>query len=57
MTNEIVGKQTIGCSVTSCRYNHSGANCELNRIEVAPRCGCQDGSAEGESCCGSYDAK
>ena len=51
-----VGEQTIGCEVTSCRYNGSGSCCELHRIEVRP-CYGQDstsGQPEDESCCGSY---
>ena len=57
MTDSKCGKQTIGCEVTSCRYNRQGAECELSRIEVMPCHGCNDGSAENESLCGSYRAK
>ncbi len=50
------GKQTIGCEVTSCRFNSRGCECDLDRIEVKPCCGCHTGK-EDESQCGSYVAK
>ncbi len=56
MDNGKCGKQTIGCEVTSCRYNNSGCECDLNRIEVRPSCHCNSGD-ESESMCGSYCAK
>lgn len=51
------GNQTINCEVTSCRYNDSGSMCDLERISVMPRCGCNNGCAEDESACGSYEQK
>ena len=51
------GSQTIGCRVTSCRYNMRGTDCELSRIEVEPQCGCHTGEPCDESLCGSYKAK
>ncbi len=57
MKDTKIGYQTIGCSVTSCRYNKEGTNCDLNRIEVKPMNN-YDGSHSGdpaeESLCGSY---
>ena len=56
MTGSKCGKQTIGCGVTSCRFNSRGAECELERIEVRPNCDCHTGDCR-ESLCGSYAAK
>ena len=50
------GNQTIGCEVTSCRFNSRGCECDLDRIEEKPCCGCHTGK-EDESQCGSYVAK
>ncbi|MDO4568313.1 MAG: DUF1540 domain-containing protein [Clostridia bacterium] len=51
------GCQTIGCSVTSCRYNDSGCKCKLSSISVEP-CACEHtGDPADESLCGSYKAK
>lgn len=38
MSHGKAGSQTIGCAVTSCRYNDEGSYCMLNRIEVEPCC-------------------
>lgn len=58
MTKNQTGCQTIGCHVTSCRYNDGSSYCELSRIEVEP---CTDrpdsGIPEDESLCGSYSRK
>lgn len=54
--NDNCGKQTIGCEVTSCRFNKRGSECDLERIEVKPRCDCHTGDCD-ESQCGSYSAK
>ncbi|OQB24272.1 MAG: hypothetical protein BWY11_01251 [Firmicutes bacterium ADurb.Bin182] len=54
MTNSKAGNQTIGCSVTSCRYNKDGNMCELNRIEVEPAVDVNTGEPADESLCGSY---
>lgn len=58
MAKEQIGSQTIGCSVTSCRFNNAGSYCELSRIEVEP---CRSkpctGKPEDESLCGSYHRK
>ncbi len=45
-------KQTIGCDVTSCVYNHEGVRCDLDHIEVS-RCG-ESCGRENESLCASY---
>ena len=50
------GNQTIGCEVTSCRFNKQGCECGLNRIDVKPNCDCHTGDCR-ESLCGSYSAK
>lgn len=57
MSETKAGCQTIGCRVTSCRYNSRGVDCELSRIEVEPQCGCHTGEPCDESLCGSYRAK
>lgn len=54
------GKQTIGCTVVSCRHNDRGSFCELSRIQVEPMRGCEgchSGDPADESLCGSYRAK
>jgi len=51
------GNQTIGCEVTSCRYNREGSHCDLSRIEVMPCRDCHDGNPAHESLCGSYRAR
>lgn len=56
MSENKCGNQTIGCRVTSCRHNYNDSLCELARIEVAPRAGCDSCGCE-ESLCASYDAK
>ena len=57
MENKI-GNQTIGCRVTSCRYNGKGSYCELSRVQIEP---CHQkpasGRPEDESLCGSYQTK
>ncbi|MEG1548672.1 MAG: DUF1540 domain-containing protein [Clostridia bacterium] len=57
MDKSKAGCQTIGCRVTSCKYNSSGCDCELNRIDVQPMCGCHTGQPCDESLCGSYKSK
>lgn len=54
--NGKTGKQTIGCEVTSCRFNEQGCDCELDRIEVKPKCDCHSGDCS-DTLCGSYIAK
>jgi hypothetical protein len=50
------GNQTIGCEVTSCRFNRQGCECNLDRIQIKPCCDCHTGDKH-ESLCGSYVAK
>ena len=57
MSGSKAGTQTIGCRVTSCRYNTSGSDCSLSRIEVEPMNGCHTGEACDESLCGSYKCR
>ncbi len=57
MSESKAGCQTIGCRVTSCRYNQRGMACELSRIEVEPQSRCHTGEPCDESLCGSYKAK
>lgn len=52
---DIKGKQTINCTVSSCRYNEKSDFCSLKRIEVAPCNHVHSGIAEEESLCGSYE--
>ncbi|MCH5279781.1 MAG: DUF1540 domain-containing protein [Christensenellaceae bacterium] len=56
MSQNQIGCQTIGCRVTSCRYNDKGSYCELSRIQVEPCCNhCSNsGNPADESLCGSY---
>ena len=54
MSKSKAGCQTIGCKVTSCAYNRSGSNCDLDRIEVEPMMGGHTGDPAAESLCGSY---
>ena len=56
MENSKCGKQAIGCTVSSCHYNKSGCECDLERIEVCPSCNCHSKDS-GESMCGSYQCK
>ena len=49
--------QTVGCRVTSCRFNGGGKKCELSHIEVEPMNGMHTGEPCDESLCGSYRAK
>ncbi|MDO4572366.1 MAG: DUF1540 domain-containing protein [Clostridia bacterium] len=48
--------QSIGCEVTSCRFNKQGCKCDLEHIEVKPSCDCHSGECN-EANCGSYVAK
>ncbi len=50
------GNQTIGCEVTSCRFNKEASHCDLDRISVKPKCDCHSGDCA-ETECGSYIAK
>jgi hypothetical protein len=45
-------RQTIGCDVVSCAYNHEGVRCDLDHIEVSC-CGDSCGR-ENESLSASY---
>ena len=57
MSDIKTGRQTIGCSVTSCQYNAEGRNCDLSRVQIEPMCGCHTGEPCDESLCGSYKQK
>ncbi len=57
MSHENAGCQTIGCAVTSCKYNDTGRYCRLNRIQVEPCSDCHTGKPADESLCGSYISK
>jgi hypothetical protein len=46
--------QSIGCEVTSCRFNEHGAHCALSKICVRPARNTATGR-ENESLCGSYE--
>lgn len=51
-------KQLINCTVESCSYNNENEKvCTLKEILVSPCQGCNNGSAEDESMCGSYECK
>ena len=57
MSGTRAGTQTIGCRVTSCRFNNAGNDCSLTKIEVEPSPHCHSGKACDESLCGSYDCR
>ena len=48
--------QCIHCEVTSCQHHDAGDLCQLDAINVKPRCDCHSGKCD-ESECGSYLAK
>lgn len=48
------GTQSIGCRVTSCRYNHDGCDCSLSKIEIEPMSGGHTGQPCDESLCANY---
>ncbi|MDL2257540.1 DUF1540 domain-containing protein [Eubacteriales bacterium OttesenSCG-928-K08] len=51
-----LGKQSIGCEVSSCAYHCNNA-CELDRITVRACQNCTSGHADSETLCGSYQTK
>lgn len=51
------GKQTINCSIQSCKHYESGDYCNLSAIQVAPCSNMSTGIAEDESMCASYESK
>lgn len=53
---EHIFDQSIGCEVTSCRYNKHGAQCALSEICVRPARNTETGR-ENESLCGSYERR
>lgn len=42
----------IACDVSSCKHNHNGSNCTLERIQVGCTCG-----MEHCTCCESYSER
>ena len=54
--NDNRGMQSIGCEVTSCRFNKQGDECDLPQIQVKPCCDCHTGDSH-ETLCASYLAK
>lgn len=49
-------RQCVHCEVTSCRHHDQNNGCELDSINVKPRCDCRSGKCD-ESECGSYRAR
>lgn len=47
-------KQTIECSVDSCRFNEDASICGLDTIQVCACWGKDSGKPEDESMCASY---
>ena len=41
----------IACDVSTCKHNHNGCNCTLDKIQVGNTCNCDD---EYCTCCKSY---
>ncbi len=56
MQNSNNGQQSIGCEVNSCKFYDSNA-CSLHSIVVKPCSKCNNGKAEDETLCGSYQVK
>lgn len=51
-------KQCINCTVGSCVYNNeNNQKCTLKEIMVSPCSNCNNGQAEDESMCRSYESK
>lgn len=51
-------KQIIKCTVESCVYNDDNTKkCTLKEIIVEPCVDCNNGEAQDESMCGSYEFK
>lgn len=48
--------QCIHCDVPTCEHHLRDGLCNLQDIQVAPRCGCQSGDCD-ESMCASYRKK
>lgn len=44
----------IACDVSTCKHNHNGCNCTLDKIQVGNTCSCDD---EYCTCCKSYSDK
>lgn len=56
-TDEIVGRQNINCTVSSCKYYARGDYCSLQQIQVAHCQNVQNGNPEDESMCASYEPR
>ncbi|HZK43856.1 MAG TPA: DUF1540 domain-containing protein [Syntrophomonadaceae bacterium] len=52
-----MGKQTIGCTVSSCKFNSKGQYCGLESIEVSPVQNVNSGIAQDESLCANYEKR
>ncbi|SHH20811.1 protein of unknown function [Thermosyntropha lipolytica DSM 11003] len=50
------GKQTISCSVSSCKH-YDNNYCKLQQIQVSPISNVNSGCAEDENYCASYEKK
>lgn len=48
--------QCIHCDVESCKHHAQDGLCQLESIQVAPRCDCHSGKCD-ESECSSYHKK
>lgn len=53
---DVKGSQTIGCSVSSCKFN-SMDYCGLSNIKVTPCTHINNGVPEDETLCASYKRK
>jgi len=50
--------QKINCTVTSCKFNNEQRQlCQLESIIIEPCPNCNNGKAQDESMCGSYEEK
>lgn len=48
-------KQTIKCSVNSCRYHSTDGRCSLNSIQVAPDASSPKVNSNDQSMCSSFE--
>jgi hypothetical protein len=54
--NETNGQQVIGCNVSSCKH-FKDSLCELSSIEVGANSNVNNGVAEDETLCASYEKR
>jgi hypothetical protein len=55
--NDMKGRQTIGCDVSSCTFHDRSNYCTLSDIQVAPCKHVNNGVPEDETLCASFKKK